>query len=201
MGHLLGTGLLDAEEERLLADRLLAPELADAFGLRTYASDNGGYNPVGYHVGSVWPHDTAIAVHGLARAGFPEHARRLAENLIAAAPAFDSRLPELFAGTARSDSSRPAPYPASCRPQAWAAAASVAVLQALLGLEADVPEGRLTVDPVAGGPLPLTVSGLRVAGQPLSVSVAADGAVSARTSAPVRVATGAPTSQTPAARM
>ncbi|MFE7608333.1 glycogen debranching N-terminal domain-containing protein [Streptomyces celluloflavus] len=192
MGHLLGTGLLDAEEERLLADRLLAPEMADAYGLRTYASDNGGYNPVGYHVGSVWPHDTAIAVHGLARAGYPEHARRLAENLIAAGPAFDSRLPELFAGTPRSASSRPAPYPASCRPQAWAAAASVTLLQALLGIEADVPAGRLTVRPVTGGLLPLTVSGLSVAGQPLSLSVGADGVVSTRTSAPLEVVTQAP---------
>ncbi|MFJ6567965.1 glycogen debranching N-terminal domain-containing protein [Streptomyces sp. NPDC091292] len=187
MGHLLGTGLLDAEESRAVADRLLAPDLADAYGLRTYSTLNSGYNPLGYHIGSVWPHDTAIAVHGLARAGFPDHARRLAENLIAAAPAFDYRLPELFAGTARTASRRPAPYPASCRPQAWSAAASVGMLQALLGLEADVPAGRLTVRPASGGHLPLKVEGLRVAGAPLSVAVTADGDVRVDTAAPVKV--------------
>ncbi|MFF3788358.1 amylo-alpha-1,6-glucosidase [Streptomyces sp. NPDC001933] len=116
LGHLLGTGLLNLQEEAAVADRLLIPGLADAFGLRTHATSNGGYNPLGYHIGSVWPHDTAIAVQGLARAGFPDHARRLAENLIAVGPAYDSRLPELFAGTARSASALPAPYPASCRP-------------------------------------------------------------------------------------
>ncbi|MEV6702095.1 glycogen debranching N-terminal domain-containing protein [Streptomyces sp. NPDC051453] len=198
LGHLLGTGLLDDEEERLVADRLLSPGLSDAFGLRTYATGNGGYNPLGYHVGSVWPHDTAIAVHGLARAGYPDHARHLAENLIAAGPAFDSRLPELFAGTARSESSRPAPYPASCRPQAWAAAASVAVLQALLGLDADVPAGRMSIQPVASGLLPLTVTGLRVAGHELSVSVAADGSARTRTAAPVEVYALAPDTLPPA---
>ncbi|MFE7156721.1 glycogen debranching N-terminal domain-containing protein [Streptomyces sp. NPDC057636] len=187
MGHLLGTGLLNPEEEAALAERLLSPALADAFGLRTYATSNGGYNPLGYHIGSVWPHDTAIAVQGLARAGFPDHARRLAENLIAAGPAFDSRLPELFAGTARSASARPAPYPASCRPQAWAAASSVALLQALLGLQANAPEGALTIRPVDSRLLPLTVSGLNVAGHELTVSVAADGTVRTRTSAPVEV--------------
>nr|WP_063762960.1 glycogen debranching N-terminal domain-containing protein [Streptomyces rimosus] len=192
MGHLLNTGLLDAEEERLIADRLLAPDLADAYGLRTYSTANGGYNPLGYHIGSVWPHDTAIAVHGLARAGYPDHARRLAENLIAAGPAFDSRLPELFAGTARSTSARPSPYPASCRPQAWAASSSVAVLQALLGLEADVPAGRLSIQPTASKLLPLSVSGLSVAGHPLSISVAADGTVCASTSAPLQVSTQTP---------
>ncbi|GAB2703008.1 amylo-alpha-1,6-glucosidase [Kitasatospora kifunensis] len=192
MGHLLGTGLLDAEESRLVADRLLSPGLADGYGLRTYAAENGGYNPLGYHVGSIWPHDTAIAVHGLAKAGFPDHARRLAERLIAAGPAFEARLPELFAGTARSSSRRPAPYPASCRPQAWAAAAPVALLQALLGLQADVPAGRLTVHPAASRLLPLSVRGLRVAGVPLTVQIAADGTVQAQTSAAVEVLTSPP---------
>ncbi|MGW2180706.1 glycogen debranching N-terminal domain-containing protein [Streptomyces sp. NPDC001732] len=192
MGHLLGTGLLNPEEEAAVADRLLTPGLADAFGLRTYATGNGGYNPLGYHIGSVWPHDTAITVLGLARAGFPDHARRLAENLIAAGPSFDSRLPELFAGTARSTSAGPAPYPASCRPQAWAAASSVALMQALLGLRANVPDGVLTVRPVASRLLPLTVSGLNVAGHELTVSVTAEGSVRTHTSAPVGVTTGHP---------
>ncbi|MGW0826590.1 amylo-alpha-1,6-glucosidase [Streptomyces sp. NPDC002845] len=188
MGHLLGTGLLDASESELVADRLLAADLSDTYGLRTYSSANDGYNPFGYHVGSVWPHDTAIAVQGLSGAGFPDHAARLAERLLEAAPAVDFRLPELFAGTPRASARHPAPYPASCRPQAWSAAASVLVLQTVLGLRADAPGRTLTVS----GTVParfrsLEITELALAGQPLHVSVDHQGHVHTTTTADVRV--------------
>lgn len=76
-GQLLGTGLLNHEESALLAARLGAPDLDSGHGLRTLSSDSVAYNPYGYHIGSIWPHDTAIAVHGLVRAGFPETAASL----------------------------------------------------------------------------------------------------------------------------
>ncbi|WP_235032080.1 glycogen debranching N-terminal domain-containing protein [Actinacidiphila yanglinensis] len=175
-GHLLGTGLLDHEESALLAARLAGPDLDSGFGLRTLSRRNAGFNPLGYHVGSVWPHDTAIAVHGLVRAGFPEQAVPLARGVVAASAGFEARLPELYAGHGDGYDEAPAPYPAACRPQAWSAAASVLLLQAALGLAADVPGGRLRVDPAAAGAFgPLTVSGLRVAGAPLSVRLDADG--------------------------
>ncbi|MBF8193830.1 amylo-alpha-1,6-glucosidase [Nonomuraea sp. K274] len=175
-GHLLGTGLLDYEESALLAKRLAGPDLDSGFGLRTLSSDSGGFNPLGYHIGSVWPHDTAIAVFGLTRAGFSEAATSLAAGLIRAAGAFDARLPELFGGYGTDAGRRPVPYPAACRPQAWAATSSVLVLQSLLGLSADVPNGTLTVASQVSADLrPLRASGLEIAGGPLEITVAADG--------------------------
>ncbi|WP_250300005.1 glycogen debranching N-terminal domain-containing protein [Streptomyces sp. A 4/2] len=182
-GHLLGTGLLDPEESALLAARLAGPELDSGFGLRTLSTDSTGFNPFGYHIGSIWPHDTAIAVHGLVRAGFPREAASLAAGLVEASAAFDARLPELFAGHGSAVDSSPAPYPASCRPQAWSAASVVLLLQAALGLEADVPGGTLRLAPHASDGLgPLDLSGFQVAGAPLSVSL--DAAGRARVDAP-----------------
>ncbi|GAB2922329.1 glycogen debranching N-terminal domain-containing protein [Streptomyces mayteni] len=187
-GHLLGTGLLDQEESALLAARLAGPRLDSGFGLRTYSTAAAGYNPLGYHVGAVWPHDTAIAVQGLARAGFPEAAGQLAAGLLRASDGFDARLPELFAGYGADEGADPVPYPASCRPQAWAAAASVQVLTSLLGLEADVPGGTLTVAPRLADELrPLHVTGLAVAGAPLEIAVPASGPATVTTSARLRV--------------
>ena len=175
-GHLLGTGLLNQEESALLAARLIRPDLDSGFGLRTLSAESAGYNPLGYHIGSVWPHDTAIAVHGLVRAGFPGAAAPLVAGLTAASAAFDARLPELFAGHGATDGPRPAPYPAACRPQAWSAAASVLVLQSILGLSADVPDGVLTVAPLISQEYrPMTVSGLQAGGRPIEITVAADG--------------------------
>ncbi|GAA2656544.1 glycogen debranching N-terminal domain-containing protein [Streptomyces vastus] len=175
-GHLLGTGLLNGEESALLAARLSAPDLDSGHGLRTLSSESVGFNPYGYHTGSVWPHDTAIAVHGLVQAGFPRPAASLATGLLTASSGFDARLPELFAGHGSQAGPRLAPYPASCRPQAWAAAASVLVLRSALGLDADVPGGTVTVAPAFAHEYgPLTVRGLQVAAGPLDVTVTNDG--------------------------
>ncbi len=116
-GHLLGTGLLNQEETALLAARLTAPDLDAGHGLRTLSSAAVGFNPYGYHIGSIWPHDTAIAVHGLVRAGFADAAAPLAAGLLTASATFDARLPELYAGHGSEAVARPAPYPASCRPR------------------------------------------------------------------------------------
>ena len=122
IGHLLGTGLLDAEEERLVALRVVAADLDSGLGLRTMSDRDGGYSPLSYHCGSVWPHDTAIVIAGLVRAGHADLAGGLAEGLLRASSAFDRRLPELWSGEGRA-----VPYPAACRPQAWSAAAAVVV--------------------------------------------------------------------------
>lgn len=136
LGHVLGTGLLTPEQAALVARRLVSPELSSGFGLRTMSTDSAGYWPLSYHGGSVWTHDTAIAVSGLARDGFTAEAASLAEGLLAAAPTFDYRMPELHSGDDAREVPRPVPYPAACRPQAWSAAASVAVWQALSGVRA-----------------------------------------------------------------
>ncbi len=131
MGHLLGTGILDAAEARLVADRLLSPELFSGYGLHTLSRRAAGFWPFSYHCGSVWSHDTAIAVRGLLSEGFTAEARTLAEALLAASAAFGHRLPELFAGVTAAESGRAVPYPASCHPQAWSSASAVVLAQAL----------------------------------------------------------------------
>jgi glycogen debranching enzyme len=132
IGHLLGTGILDADDERRVAALLVDARLDSGLGLRTLSTDADGYWPLSYHGGSVWAHDTAIAVHGLLRAGFPAEARKLGEGLLAAARAFDGRMPELHGGDPASAGS-PVPYPAACRPQAWSAASAVVVRDAVVG--------------------------------------------------------------------
>ncbi len=133
MGHLLGTGILDANEQRAVVDRLMDPAMFSGFGIRTLSTTNGGYWPMRYHAGAVWPHDTAIIVNGMLADGFAAEARTVAEGLLAAAASFEWRLPELFAGVARDESARAIPYPAACRPQGWSAAAAVVVARAIGG--------------------------------------------------------------------
>ncbi|WP_330290356.1 glycogen debranching N-terminal domain-containing protein [Streptomyces sp. NBC_00576] len=178
MGHLLATGILNTDETTAVAARLAAPDMSDAYGLRTMSSTSGGFGPLRYHCGTVWPHDTAIAVTGLARSGHPEAAARLIEGILDAAPAFDYRLPELWGGDARTDTPAPVPYPAACRPQAWSAAAAIAFLTALTGLDPDVPAGRLRLRPAGALPVgALTVTGLTVAGERLDLTIGSDGRV------------------------
>jgi hypothetical protein len=131
MGHLLGTGILDASESRLVADRLLSPELFSGYGVHTISRRAAGFWPFSYHCGSVWSHDTAIAIRGLLAEGFLAEARTLAEGLLKAAGSFDHRLPELFAGVPSDESARAIPYPASCHPQAWSSASAVVIAQAM----------------------------------------------------------------------
>lgn len=185
MGHLLGTGLLDQPEAALVAQRLASDELSSGFGLRTLTSGSPRFSPLSYHGGAVWPHDTAVAVAGLAREGFGEEAAALFRGLVRAAPYFDFRLPELYGGDSAELAARPLPWPAACRPQAWAAAAPLAALVALLGLEVDVPAGRVSARSMLPQTLlPLTVSGLRLGGHDLDVEVDGEGTVHARTDHP-----------------
>jgi len=189
IGHLLGTGLLDADEEARVAALLGSALLDSGYGLRTLSTDAIGYWPQRYHGGAVWAHDTAIAVAGLARTGHDAVAAGLVEGLLAAAADLGYRLPELHSGDARGSVPCVVPYPAACRPQAWAAASAVVLLSATLGLHPDVPAGVLRVAPMTPSPVgALHVSGLRLGGRALEVAVTADGTcLLARTGAEVRV--------------
>ena len=131
IGHLLGTGILQPGQAELIMNRLIGPELNSGYGLRTLSTDAAGYWPLSYHGGSVWAHDTAIAIDGLIREDFADAAAILSEGLLAAAESFGFRMPELHSGDPRSDYSRAVAYPAACRPQAWSAAAAVVVASAL----------------------------------------------------------------------
>ncbi|HEY4568856.1 MAG TPA: glycogen debranching N-terminal domain-containing protein [Kribbella sp.] len=173
MGHLLGTGLLDADEEQTVADVLDGADLNSGFGLRTLSTAMTRFNPLGYHTGSVWPHDTAMTIQGLYATGLSAVASSYVDGLVRAAEAFGYRLPELYGGRGTAEERTPTPYPLSCRPQAWAAAAAVAVIVAALGIEPDVPGGTLVINPAASLPWQvLEVSGLRLGGERLSVRLA-----------------------------
>jgi glycogen debranching enzyme len=178
IGHLVGTGLLNEAETALVIDRLTAPDLDGGFGLRTMSSHNGGFSPLSYHCGSVWPHDTAIVIRALSVAGHADRAFGLIEGLLATGVHFSGRLPELYSGDARATAPWPIPYPAACRPQAWAAAAIGAITQALLGLEIDVPRGAVRMHPGLHSPFgALSVNGLAAGPERFSVEVAADGSI------------------------
>ncbi|HYN66696.1 MAG TPA: glycogen debranching N-terminal domain-containing protein [Ornithinibacter sp.] len=176
MGHALGTGLLRPDESARVAATLGAPEMLGPLGIRTLSADNPAYNPLGYHTGSVWTHDTAICAHGLARSGHPHEAGRAVAALVDVAAASGYRWPELFG--AEPVGGRPAPYPASCRPQAWAAASAGLIVSTVLGLRADAPNGRLVLSPLPDPPCgALRVEGLRVSGLPVTVEVSSTGQV------------------------
>jgi glycogen debranching enzyme len=143
IGHLLWSGLLDDATAGLTAQRLLGDELFSGWGVRTLGASEGGYNPLGYHTGTVWPHDTSLIAAGLARYGHNEAAAELASAVLSAAPFFEHRLPEVFAGFPASLTSVPVAYPTASRPQAWAAGAPLLALSTLLGLRPGVAEATL----------------------------------------------------------
>jgi glycogen debranching enzyme len=173
MGHVLGTGTLGVAESAAVAATVTGDELLDRFGIRTLGTGNGGFNPIGYHTGSIWTHDTAITAWGLARDGHTAEASRVVRALVDSAEAFDYRWPELYSG--RPMMGRPSPYPASCRPQAWSAASAGVLVAVALGLRPH-RSGGLVVDPPRPSPFgALRVEGLRFRGHEFTVAVDRDG--------------------------
>jgi glycogen debranching enzyme len=145
-GHLLWAGAVPRDRAGSVRDHLMAEQLFSGWGVRTLSDRNPAFNPLGYHTGSVWPHDTAMFACGLRRYGFDEDFLRVFDALLEAASRFDDyRLPELFGGFARTQGEDPVPYPVACRPQAWAAGSIPWLLAACLGLEPDALDGRLRV--------------------------------------------------------
>ncbi|WP_424140535.1 glycogen debranching N-terminal domain-containing protein [Roseomonas chloroacetimidivorans] len=145
-GHLLFTGLPAPERAARVAARLMSGRFNSGWGIRTLASGQARFNPMSYHNGSVWPHDTAFCAAGLARYGAREEAVRLLDQMFETAVQFDMRLPELFCGFPRSPGEPPIPYPVACLPQAWAAGSLFMLLQACLGLKVDGWRGEIQID-------------------------------------------------------
>ena len=145
VGHLLWSGIVPAERAAAVRDRLMAADMFSGWGIRTMSSRDAGYNPIEYHNGTVWPHDTAIVAEGLRRYGFREDAGRVAWAMLQAAEAFDYRLPEVFAGYDRDATTVAVEYPTASRPQAWAAAAPLLAIRTILALDAE--GGRVTSNP------------------------------------------------------
>jgi glycogen debranching enzyme len=145
-GHLLWSGIVDKAKARALARHLLGPRLFSGWGVRTLAEGEERFNPIGYHVGTVWPFDNSFIAWGLRRYGFKQEAAVVAAGILEAATYFDGRLPEAFGGYERSETKYPVQYPTSCSPQAWSTGAPLLLLRTMLGLE---PRGdALVVDPV-----------------------------------------------------
>ena len=136
-GHLLYVGLPSPERAARTAAQLLSPAFASGWGVRTLAAGEARYNPMSYHNGSVWPHDTALCAAGIARSGDRDGALRLLRAMFETANHFGMRLPELFCGFPRKHGNTPVSYPVACLPQAWAAGAAFMLLQACLGVEVD----------------------------------------------------------------
>ena len=162
MGHLLWSGIVPPERVQAVADQLLSESLWSGWGIRTMASDEAAYNPLSYHNGTVWPHDSALAAWGLARHGHVEAARRIARAIVEAAGHFEWSLPEVFAGFARTETPFPIAYPTAARPQAWAAGTPILLARVLLGLEPDRPHQRLVT--TLEDELPSWLDGLRLEG-------------------------------------
>ncbi|MFY1655983.1 glycogen debranching N-terminal domain-containing protein [Micromonospora sp. WMMD1274] len=135
IGHLLWSGIVDESKAECLVRHLMSPRLFSGWGVRTLAEGEARYNPIGYHVGTIWPFDNSIIAWGLRRYGYPEAAARIAAGILDAAVFYDGRLPEAFAGYARSETMFPVNYPTACSPQAWSAGAPLLLLRTMLGLE------------------------------------------------------------------
>ncbi|HEY4845803.1 MAG TPA: glycogen debranching N-terminal domain-containing protein [Candidatus Dormibacteraeota bacterium] len=145
VGHLLWSGIVPDDRAAMMVKRLMSPEMFTGWGIRTMSANDAGYNPIEYHDGTVWPHDTAFVAEGMRRYGHREQASHLALMLVQAAEAFEYRLPEVFAGFSRDETGAPVEYPTASRPQAWAAGAPLLALRTALGL--DVVDGELRTDP------------------------------------------------------
>jgi glycogen debranching enzyme len=145
IGHLLWSGIVDKSKAKSIAQHLLGPRLFSGWGVRTLAEGEGRYNPIGYHVGTVWPFDNSFVAWGLRQYGFKEEAARVAAGILDAAEFFEGRLPEAFGGYERSVTRYPVQYPTACSPQAWSTGTPLLLLRTLLGLE---PVGdHLIIDP------------------------------------------------------
>jgi glycogen debranching enzyme len=145
-GQALWSGIADPDKARRTCERLMAEDMFSGWGIRTLSSAQRGYNPVGYHLGTVWPHDNSIIAEGFRRYGFDEAATRVFDGIVDAATHFDSyRLPELFAGYSKEAYGVPVRYPVACHPQAWAAGSVPYMLQSLFGLVPEAFERRLRI--------------------------------------------------------
>jgi len=154
IGHLLWSGIVPPDRADAIVGHLMGPELYSGWGVRTLSTREHRYNPIGYHVGTVWPFDNSFIAWGLRQYGYKQEAAQLASDMFAAAKYFDGRLPEAFGGYQRANTEYPVQYPTACSPQAWSTGAPLLFLRALLGLQ---PSGeQLVTDPA----LPNTIGQL-----------------------------------------
>jgi glycogen debranching enzyme len=164
-GHALWSGIVDHDRAAHVVRRLLSAEMSSGWGIRTLSAKSPGFDPIGYHIGSVWPHDNALIAHGMKVYGFDNEANQVMQQLLLAGAGLrDYRFPELFCGFSREDAPVPVEYPVACRPQAWASAAPLLMIRTYAGMHAEAPKGVLSIvrpdlpEPVAN----VELIGLRV---------------------------------------
>jgi glycogen debranching enzyme len=165
VGQFLATGIVPPEKGRIVARRMMEPDLFSGWGIRTLSSDHVAYNPFSYHLGSVWPVEAGTTAFAFARYGCVDELHRLTEALFDASDLFvANRLPEVLGGIPRDgDHPHPGIFPGSCEPQGWSAGAVIVAIQALLGIRAVAPLGLLLIDPQLPPWLPdLRLDGVRV---------------------------------------
>ena len=145
-GHLLFVGLPSRQRAMQTSAQLLSSAFNSGWGVRTLAKGEARYNPMSYHNGSVWPHDSALCGAGIAREGDRDGALRLLRAMFETATHFEMRLPELFCGFTRTHGTTPVSYPVACLPQAWAAGSGFMLLQACLGIDIDGWKNEIRID-------------------------------------------------------
>jgi glycogen debranching enzyme len=145
MGQLLWSGIVPHDRAATVARQLMSDQMFSGWGVRTTSTADRGYNPIGYHMGTVWPHDNSLIASGLARYGFRDEANRIIVAMLQAAKFSQYRLPEALSGYDRRFGRVPVAYPTACSPQAWASGAPILFLRTMLGL--GPRNGELIVDP------------------------------------------------------
>lgn len=167
-GHLLYCGVPSDERAALVAAQLMSPRFSSGWGIRTLAEREPRYNPMSYHNGSVWPHDTSICAAGISRYGGRGNVVQILNDIFETANQFGMRMPELFCGFARVAGQGPTPYPVACQPQAWSSGSVFLLLQACLGIEVD---GERQEVHVARPTLPIDVESLTIRSLPVREAV------------------------------
>jgi glycogen debranching enzyme len=166
-GHLLFCGIPSPERAATVCAQLLSEPFCSGWGIRTLRDGEARYNPMSYHNGSIWPHDTAICAAGISRYGGRAHAVKILADVFEAANQFSMRLPELYCGFARDGGQGPVPYPVACLPQAWASGSMFMLLQATLGIRIDGARKEIRVDRPL---LPEGIESLRVRALPVGTA-------------------------------
>jgi glycogen debranching enzyme len=168
-GHLLFCGVPAPERAHSVAAHLMSSRFCSGWGIRTLATQQSRYNPMSYHNGSIWPHDTAICAAGMSRYGKRREAVQILSEVFETAVYFSMRLPELYCGFPRVAGETPAPYPVACLPQAWASGSVFLLLQAALGIEVNGQSSEIVVERPM---LPGDVESLTVCGIPMGSAAA-----------------------------
>lgn len=170
-GHCLWSGIVPPDRAARVVARLMAPDMWSGWGIRTLSAEHKSYNPYAYQLGSVWPHDNSLIALGFKRYGFATEVARIARDISEAASYFQgNQLPELFAGNRKDATNFPVQYLGANVPQAWSAGTAFALLQAMLGIAPNAPDGKLYVDPALPRWMPdVTLSNLTVGKQEFSI--------------------------------